>query len=195
MRNCLGALAVIAAVLAAPAANAETWYIGGLGGLNYTHDGTVNGSGLKAEYDLGFVLGGFVGLYVQDNIRLEGELSYRTNDLDTAGGVSIGGEAETLALMANVFFDFKLESNVEPYLGAGIGFADVDYTVTGIQYNDTVLALQLIGGAGIEIAPATQLTVDYRLFLTDDVRVGSGVGFGRVEYTNSAFSVGIRRAF
>ncbi len=195
MRNCLGALAVIAAVLAAPAANAETWYAGGFGGFNYTHEGSVNGSGLEAEYDLGFVLGGYAGFYVQDNIRLEGELSYRTNDLDKVGGISIGGEAETLALMMNAFFDFKLESNVEPYLGAGIGLADVDYTISGLRYDDTVLAIQLVGGAGIEIAPATQLTVDYRLFVTDEIRVGSGAGFGKVDYTNSAFSVGIRRSF
>ncbi len=194
MRNCLGALAVMAAVLAAPAAAAETWYIGGLGGFNYTHEGAVNGSGLEAEYDWGFVLGGYAGIYVKDNLRLEGELSYRTNDLDNAGGVT-SGDVDTLALMANVFFDFKLESNIEPYLGAGLGIAEADYTISGIQYGDTVLALQLIGGAGIEIAPATQLTLDYRLFLTDELRVGSGAGFGRVDYTNSAFTVGIRRAF
>jgi len=195
MRNSLGVLAVISFVLVAPAANAETWYIGGLGGVNITHGGGVNGSGLKAEYDLGLILGGYAGFYVKDNIRLEGELSYRTNGLDTVGGASISGDAKTLALMANAFLDFKLESAVEPYLGAGIGFADVDYTITGIQYNDMVLAIQLIGGAGIKISPATQLTVDYRLFVTDDVRVGSAVGFGRVEYTNSAITVGIKRSF
>lgn len=195
MRKSLSALAVMAAVLVAPAANAESWYAGGFGGLNFAHDGAVNGAGVEAGYDMGFAVGGYAGFYVQENVRLEGELSYRANDLDSVGGVAIGGEVETLALMVNALFDVKLESAVEPYLGAGIGFADVDYSIAGLGYDDTVLAVQMIAGAGIEIAPATQLTVDYRLLLTDDLRVGSGVGFGRVEYTNSAVLVGLRKSF
>lgn len=195
MRKSLGALAIVAAVLAAPTAKAESWYAGGYGGLNYTHDGSVNGGGVDAEYDLGLAVGGYAGFYVKENIRLEGELSYRANDLDNIGGVGVGGEAETLALMLNGFFDFKLESSVEPYLGAGIGFADVDYTVNGLRYDDTVLAVQMVAGAGIEIAPAIQLTVDYRLFLTDELRVGGGVGLGKIEYTNSVFTVGLRKSF
>jgi len=195
MRKSIGVLAAVTVVLVAPAADAETWYAGGFGGLNYTHDGAVNGSGISASYDLGFAAGGYAGFYVKENIRLEGELSYRANDLDTRGGVAIAGEAEALALMLNAFFDFKLESIVEPYLGAGIGIADVDYRIGGLQYDDTVLAIQMVAGAGIEIAPATQLTVDYRLFMTDDLKVGGGVGFGSVEYTNSAVMVGLRKSF
>lgn len=195
MRKTLGVLAVVSAVLAAPAANAETWYAGGFGGVNFTHDGGVNASGVEASYDMGLAVGGYAGFYVQDNIRLEGELSYRANDLDTLGGAGVGGEAETLALMLNAFFDFKIESVLEPYLGAGIGFADVDYRVGGLQYDDTVLALQLVFGAGIEVAPTTQLTVDYRLFVTEDLDVGGGAGLGSVEYTNSAILVGLRKSF
>ena len=64
-----------------------------------------------------------------------------------------------------------------------------------MRYNDTVLAVQFVGGLGVEIAPTVALTLDYRLFLTDDLRVGSGVGFGKIEYTNSMFTVGLRKSF
>lgn len=193
MRKTLGALTFIVAVLVAPTAHAESWYAGIFGGLNLTHDGSVNGAGLEAAYDLGLAVGGYAGFYVQENVRLEGEFSYRANDIDTIGGVASAGEAETVAVMLNALFDVKLESLVEPYLGAGIGFANVDYSVGGLRKDDTVLALQMIVGAGIEIAPMTKLTVDYRLFLTDEV--SAVAGFGSVEYTNSAFLVGLRKSF
>ena len=76
MRRSLGAFALAATLFAATAAGAESWYAGIFGGLNYTHDGNVNGAGLDASYDFGLGIGGNVGFYVQDNIRLEGELSY-----------------------------------------------------------------------------------------------------------------------
>lgn len=184
-------LAVIAAVVAAPPAYAEAWYAGAFGGLNFTHDGNVNGAGTDAKYDMGLAGGGYVGFFVQKNIRIEAELSYRTNDIDTIGGVGVAGEAETLALMANALIDFKIESVLQPYLGAGIGFADVDYSIV----DDTVLAVQMIAGAGIDIAPATQLTVDYRLFITENLETGAGLGLGDIEYVNSAILVGLKRTF
>lgn len=195
MRKTLGVLAILTTGFVAPTANAETWYAGIFGGLNITHDGDVNGAGTNATYDLGYGIGGYVGYFLQDNVRLEGELSYRANDLDTIGGVATGGEVESLAFMVNVLFDVKIESRFEPYIGAGIGFADVDYTVSGVVFDDTAIALQLILGAGVEVAPGLQFTADYRLFLTDDLDVGGGAGLGSVEYLNSSFLLGIRKSF
>jgi len=191
MRKTFCVLVATAAVFSAPAACAESWYAGAYGGTNYTHDGTVNAAGTKATYDIGLALGGYVGFFVQKNVRLEAELSYRTNARDKLGGVGVGGSVDTMALMANALFDFKIESRVEPYVGAGIGFADVDYSVV----DDTVLALQMIAGAGIDVAPKTKLTIDYRLFLTENLEAGGGLGLGDIEYVNSAVLVGIRRAF
>lgn len=195
MHKTLGPFIVIVGVLVAPAANAEAWYAGGFLGLNHTHDGSVNGTGTEASYDLGAAIGGYAGFHVQDNVRLEGELSYRKNDIDTIGNVRVAGDVETLSLMMNALFDIKLKSRFQPYLGAGLGFADVDYGFGGAKYDDTVLAIQMIIGAGIDIAPATQLTLDYRLFITDDLNIGGGAGLGSVEYTNSAFVVGVKRSF
>jgi len=192
MRKGFSVLAVIAAMTAAPLpAGAETWYAGAFGGANYTHDGSVNAAGTNAEYDFGLGIGGYVGFFVQPNVRLEAELSYRANDIDTIGGVGNGGEVQTTALMANVLFDFELKSEIEPYLGAGLGVADIDYSIV----DDKVLALQLIAGAGIRIAPTAQLTVDYRLFLTENLEAGGAIGFGDIEYVNSAVMVGIRKTF
>lgn len=191
MRKAFSVLAVIAVVAMAPAAAAEPWYAGGFGGLNYTHDGNVNGAGVDASYDYGLAVGGYVGFFVQENVRIEAELSYRANDIDTIGGVAVGNEVETLALMANALFDFKIESSLEPYLGAGLGIADVDYAVV----DDTVLAVQLIAGAGIEISPTMKMTVDYRMFITENLEIGGGLGLGDIEYVNSAVLVGLRKTF
>lgn len=191
MRKSLGALAAFAISLAASSANAQTWYAGGYGALNYTHDGSVTAFAGDAKYDLGLGIAGYIGFFVQDNIRIEGELSYRANDIDSIGG-PVSGDVETLAVMANALIDFKLESNFEPYLGAGLGLAEVEYRIGVLGFDDTVLAVQMIAGLGVELSPTVELTVDYRLFMTEDVRVGA---FGEAEYVNSAVAIGLRKAF
>lgn len=195
MKKFTGLIAAAAVFTLAGTAGAETWYAGAYGGLNYAHDGDVNGAGTNATYDLGFAVGGYAGLYVNKNIRLEGELAYRSNDIDTIGGIGVGGEVASLAIMINALYEFDTTSGFRPHVGGGLGFADADYTLGALEYGDTVLAAQLIAGVGIEIAPALDLTVDYRLFFTDDLGIGGGAGLGAVEYTNSTFLVGLRKSF
>lgn len=186
---------LVAALAFAPAAQAEAWYAGGFGALNVTHDGDVNGTGDQATYDLGYGAGGYVGMHFSPNLRIEGELSYRTNDIDTVSGGAVIGDVETTALMLNLFYDLSPSEKLNPHVGFGLGVADADYTVDGSLYGDTVLAMQL--GAGVDYGLGNNLAVtfDYRLFITDDLAIGGGAGMGAVEYWNSALLVGIRKKF
>ena len=80
------------------------------------------------EYDRGFTIGGALGYQIQDQVRAEASLSYRTADVDQVGGISAGasGDVNVTSLMANVYYDFDLGLPVTPYLGAGLGLARVD---------------------------------------------------------------------
>lgn len=196
MKNLFYSISILVGMAAiSSAAQAEPWYVGVNGMVNLTHDGDVNGAGDQALYELGYGASAAVGMYFNPNLRLEGELSYRANDIDTIGGGAVLGDVGTVALLANLFYDFSPNEKINPHLGGGIGVADVDYQVDGNAYSDTVVALQL--GAGIDYDLGNQLaaTLDYRLFVTDDLAIGGGAGMGEVEYWNSSLLVGIRKKF
>lgn len=194
MRKSLGLLAALAVVFLAPAANAEKLYVGLIGGINITHDGNTSGGG-TATYDLGVATGGYVGIHVKENFRLEGELSYRKNDIESVGGAPSTAEVETLAFMANAYFDFGTQSGFKPYIGGGLGFVDGDLTTAGGIFDATELAVQFIAGAGMPIATDILLTLEYRAFMTDNLSFGAGGGLNSIEYFNSAFVFGVRKTF
>lgn len=186
------------------AASAQSVYYGVHGGLNLSHDADATDGVVTEEvaYDLGFAVGGFVGYDLGSGLRVEGELTYRVNDVDTLAGVSFGGDVSSLALMANGFYDFDSGSPVVPYVGGGIGVANVsanDINFFGIQAVDdeeTVFAYQLGVGVGYEVSPTLTLTADYRYFATDDVELVDVGGFPfEFEYANSTFLIGARATF
>ncbi len=82
----LAAASVIAIALPASAAD-RGWYLGGRAGVNGALDASISGTGVasEAEYDTGgafiFSLG-----YAWQNVRVEGEFGYRTNDVDSLVG-------------------------------------------------------------------------------------------------------------
>lgn len=194
MRKSLGLLAAAAVVFLSPQANAEAWYAGVFGGVNIVHDGNTGGGGV-ATYETGLATGGYVGAHVRENVRVEGELSYRTNDIESIGGAPTIGEVDTMAFMANAFFEFGRQGSFKPYIGGGLGFVDADFTIGGTQYDATELALQFIGGASMELSQDFLLTLEYRAFMTDGLSIGGGSGLGSVEYFNSGFVVGLRKNF
>lgn len=191
-------LAIIAGAITlsclAGTVQAQNWYAGGYGAMNYTHDGTANGTD-RMNYDLGFGFGGMVGYAMPNGLRFEGELAYRSNDIDSIGGVAVGADITSWALMGNVLYDFNISSSVKPHVGAGLGFAPTEIEFGGVGYSDTAVAGQLIAGIDYNMAPGMALVLDYRLFFTEDLGLGAGIGLGGVEYTNSTFSAGLRKSF
>lgn len=96
------------------------------------------------------------------------------------GGLSgkINSDASLFGFLANAFYDIKNSSPFTPYIGGGIGFAQIyvgqGTSTTGVllwnKDNDTVFAYQL--GAGVGINAGKNLTFDlgYRYFGTSDVK-------------------------
>lgn len=183
---------------------AQSIYYGFHGGLNSAHDADATDGvvTLESEYDLGYAAGGFVGYDLGDGLRVEGEITYRANDFDALGGVSLGGDVSSLALMLNGFYDFDAGSPFVPYVGGGIGVANVsanEITLGGVTQVDddaTVFAYQLGAGIGYEVSPTLTMTADYRYFATDDVELTDAFGFPfDTEYSSSTFLIGARMTF
>lgn len=150
------------------------------------------------EYDTGFAGSLAIGTRVHEIFRIEGELSYRANDL---GSVTIqnegpqdftGGDASAFAAMMNVWFDLPvIMGHVRPYVGGGIGGAEVSISANTLasgpctassqpcepvspDASDFVFAYQLGTGVAVALRGGLQLTLDYRFFHTDAIDV-SGV--------------------
>lgn len=196
MRPLFPLLCLLSSLVATSAASAQTWYAGGHLGLNLAHDATSSGGDLVTYEFFGWGLGAVVGREVGSNLRAEGEITYRSNDVDTVGAVASSATVTSLAVMANGFYDFKqISAAFTPYAGIGVGVAGVDYTTGGQRYSDFVVAMQLGAGLVFDLSPDLAASVDYRLFGTEDLGLGAGSGLGKLEYLNSSVFVGLRKSF
>lgn len=76
----------------------------------------------------------------------EGGGSYTKTD------VSASGDLSAMSIMANVWLDVDMNlGSVHPYVGAGIGYADVTLDVGGVETGDTAVAFQVAAGFGWDL--------------------------------------------
>jgi opacity protein-like surface antigen len=201
--------AIVALVFITTSAHAadKGMYFSGNAGLSILSDADNEQFGvvLESSYDPGFNVGGAIG-YNYGSARAEAEIAYHRNDVDEVSAFGIGvpgdGTVSALSFMVNGYYDFHSgNSPWVPYLGGGIGVAnvDADISVIGLQFVDdsaTVFAYQLMAGLGFNINPTTTLTMGYRYFGTTDPEFDDvfGVPFDS-EYQAHEFNLGVRVAF
>lgn len=200
---------VFVAFASASWADQPGWYVSGLAGATFLSnadnifesfavDGiVVEGLTLKTEHDPGFGVAGAVGYEFGNGVRLEGEIGYRQNDLDTIKLVGVegdfsDGDLSTLSFMSNLFYDFTFGfphtgSPWKPYVVGGIGVAEVSinnavvgtFSVDGMPVpelpnlpfaddENTVFAYQAGAGIGYAVNQQTTVSLDYRYFATED---------------------------
>lgn len=111
--------------------------------------------------DRGWMVGAAVG-YDPDGpaggIRVEGELSYRSSDIEG------GGEMAAYALMANGLYDFESAGPIRPYLGAGLGYARMRHDFLIVRGKANALAWQALAGIGVPLRGGLTLDVGVRYF-------------------------------
>lgn len=189
------------------------WYVGLNGSVTFVNDADLAGSSAgEVQLDNGWGLGaslgyappfagGFLG-----GLRIEGEYLYQQNDFGkaTVAGVTTpeSGNVTAQAVMLNGLYDIRTESNLVPYLGAGIGWATVEIdrmnSVAVASNDDSALAWQLMFGLGYEpeSIPGTVWSLGYRYFATGDLEYGlAGGGSMEMEYDAHRVDVGARFRF
>ena len=202
---------LVLASLPADAQSERRLYVGAFGGLNFLMEADVEVGGAtvgSAEFDSGYAAGGIVGYRFLDDFRAELELSYRSNDIDTLFTAPARGDATNLAAMVNGYYDFpdiasRWSTTIRPYLGGGIGAAqvawnDVAIGATPVTDDDEVIfAFQAGAGVGFGITDSITLSIDYRFFATPNVELSQDGGTGEfeVENRNHTATAGIRFAF
>lgn len=190
----LATTAFAALAFAAPAhAAGSGWYVNLTGGGNWLDDNdfAVSAAGdtltVNTESDAGWVVSGAIGYslakMVTPGLRVEVEVGYRENAVDGDWASSDGGadaglieyDHSALSVMANVWYDFDV-GGVRPYVGGGIGWADVEVDgnflsgdVPAFSYSDDGFAWQAGGGINFDVSPNMQLGVGYRYFQGPEV--------------------------
>ena len=138
----------------------------------------------KLSFDTGFIVGGAIGVkgLVHDNIRTELEFAYTShnpktwNAANTTGGIytyNATGNIGVFTILANVWYDFDIDSSLTPYIGggAGVGFVKNNmtlFTPGGSGYeilnkSSTEFAFQLGAGIKYDFTKNMALDAGYRL--------------------------------
>ena len=184
---------------------ADAPYVSAMVGTALLNDSTLteDGYSVDLETDAGWNLAVMAG-YKIGVARIEGEIGYQKNDADKFSGgdlgslsLSAGGDVDLWRFMVNGYYDFDTGTPWTPYIGIGIGFANVsanDLTVAGIDIgsdDDTVFAYQVGAGLGYAINNTTTMFVDYRYFATEDPDF-SGT---EAEVDSHNISLGLRYSF
>lgn len=113
---------------------------------------------------------GGVGYQFTDTIRGDITAGYRKMELS---GEPV--EAGIWDVMANAYYDIGNFSGVTPYIGAGLGMANVDYKINGaagelIRGRDSIrLQWALMAGAAIDVTENIKFDLGYRY-----ARISSG---------------------
>jgi opacity protein-like surface antigen len=183
----LTAVAFAATTLSATAAAAQdaNWYVQGNVGGNFQSE--VNGRP-SAKGDTGWTVSGAAGREFGDGFRAEGEVLY----MDSDGKHTGSGDLKTIAGMVNGYYDFNRQGPWQPFVGAGIGFAQVKVNGGSSDGDDTGFAYQFKAGVAHPFNDRLTGEVAYRYFGVNGLEFARGPGRVDGDFTNQAVTVGLR---
>ena len=180
------------------------------GGLYYASSEDIS---VKSTEDFVTSAEGNVGFniaagYQLSYFRLEGEFSTLSRDVGGVSSdlISAAGSLDRNSVFANILFEFPATPFIEPYVGAGVGLSQLDFsmqsgiTVGGQEFefsgaqDDTVLSFQLMAGLRFSLRDNFSIYAGYRYFSTESIAISEtgysvdadnatglvelGVGFG-----------------
>ncbi len=220
----------VAAVAMLPfSAQAEdNFYVSGAIGYSFAQD--VNaapsepgpiGAGINVDLDSDVAYTAAVGYSVDLDgpldPRFEFEYSYRENDIDqiningnnTSNNGPAGGDFEVQTYMVNALVDYDTGTGFKPYLGVGVGVADIEANGNylnggGVQFNlrdsDTVFAAQAIVGTSYELANNIEVFGDARYLATSEAEFERANALGATtghdgDFDAFTISTGVRYKF
>lgn len=208
-----GVLAVGLALCVAQPVRAEGWYVGGFYAPEAMSEDIEFGTALGAvttEFEggsgWGLVFGRELGSW-----RFEAEWTQRESDVENhlLGGAALPGPTGTLdaqTLFVNGLYDFNRAGIVAPYLGVGLGWAEVELDGFGVapvpavlSDDDSGFAYQFIVGVGFNVGSTWNLFVDYRHFFADGLELtvtpGAGGVTSEIDFEVESIQAGARFRF
>jgi opacity protein-like surface antigen len=142
-------------------------------------DGPVTG-GDEMDLDAGFQFNVALGYQFSPWFRLEGELGFSYNNINSVGNWTYPDSGlSQFTMMANVVFELPM-NGVVPYAGVGAGgvlstvsfgeYYYYYYSSTSGYGNDFVPAAQVFAGLRFQLNDSSSLGVAYHCTVTDDLK-------------------------
>ncbi|MEQ8860333.1 MAG: outer membrane beta-barrel protein [Pseudomonadales bacterium] len=161
-------------------------------GAGYAPNAEFDDAGLNVDFDLARPIGSIaLGLDRPGAWRFEVDASYRYNDAEViffdAARPDVAPDADSritaLGVALSALRDFDVGGRFQPFLGAGVGMARIDYElrqyITGVELlddRDTALTYQLIAGVGLRLSPRVDLALEYRYWAAPDIELNGADG-------------------
>jgi len=143
----------------------------------------ANSQPLTTNYSTGWAVNGAIGVGLDNGLRLENELAYKTASSD----------AWALGWLINIWWDAKNSTPFTPYIGGGFGFGRGHAASPGIVDNDiTGFAYQAGGGVAWKLQPQLSLDLGYRYFGIADA---SSSSIGVKDLAGSSLMISVRVGF
>jgi opacity protein-like surface antigen len=210
-RAFLSGAAVVSLLALADSASAQGMYFSVAGGGNWLSPVPYTAPNDLGTIDVAFQSGlvgtAALGFAMMPGFRIEGEVGIRHNNVTPFDPPNLccegitGGRVQVYSVMANAWYDFNPIGQVQPYVGGGIGVANIKQTLDTLDFDGNidasqhVFAFQLGAGLGVALSPMVTLTADYRLFATSDANLPAedGEPFGmHGSYVDHSLLVGAR---
>ena len=191
---------------AAPAARGQYVSVSGglIGKTDYDY-GFANGWSVDADVKAGAQGAIAWGSSIGANWRGEIALGYRSQKVDSALTSNVGvfaasgGKVKALSIDLNGYYDFPVSGPVKPYLGAGIGAAQVKIDDGLLDDKGDALTLQAMAGASVAVSPRISLFAEGRYQYTGSIKVKTtspaGERHEKLNMTAPGAVVGARFAF
>jgi len=201
MKTTLALSALLAGVVATPAfADTRGTYV--RADVGVTVDGELEAAD-EADIDEEDMASIGIGRGFENGFRLEGEFAYRDNGFDEDVPLGTNADATAVSLMANLFYDFNRHGSLQPYLGLGVGAAQVDSQASGVLFgwddDYTGVAYQGLAGVNWQFSQNWSADLGYRYFVVPDAEFDGVVGITPAtfegDYTHQAVTLGLRYTF
>lgn len=149
--------------------------------INVDYDFSVVGGNSVVMDNDPWGIGLTLGTRLSDNFKIEYELSYTGTEFIAPGE---NDKYSMLSNMFNAYVGKKFDSNIEPYVGFGLGFtninAELDLYSISVFLDDSDLALswQIMIGANFELSSRFDLNVGFKY-----------QDFGKVKHTFNGVTI------
>lgn len=160
-------------------------YISGSAGWSMMGETEASSGILSGDFDDTINLSVALGREMARNVRGELEVQYQKSDTDSG---FIDGDLDTWGFFANGYYDFDMNTMVEPYVMAGLGANIHDAEFNVADDSDFNFAWQAGAGVNFDVTEQTQLFGGYRYQTSTDVEVGAT----DVDYERHELLVGLR---
>jgi opacity protein-like surface antigen len=184
------ALVTAAAPAQSWAADDNSWYVRGDTGATFS--GRIDGTNGPRSDD-GWAVDVGAGKSLGAGWRADGQILYLDNQ-----GKSGFGDTKVTAGLASVYYDFFPDSQWRPFVGGGIGIAQVKEdggSVLAPHGDKTSFAYQIGGGVSHPFNEKLTGEVAYRYLGVPDVKFGSAGNRVNGDFGASLVTVGLRYKF